>query len=301
MIDQSRFAPGRVRVFAVSAEAVAVELGLEVGERLPGGEHQAWAVRDGAGSELVLKVFPGAELARLELAIGTAVRVRARGVPVPDPYVVGVVAGCAYTLQARCPGAVPDWLEDAHVRQMLDSWEAHRGAVAEGNDWPERAVAALCRGDRELFADHAPVRAAGGAAAGLLAEIIDIGQSADPSILRSTDAMHGDWHHRNLLVDGDRVTAIIDWENARPGDARLDLVLLAYWTSVYAGIGVAPRAAARVGAAADRQVEPEARALLSAFIALHQLWFVCAFRPERRTETVEQVRRHLAPHWSTRG
>jgi aminoglycoside phosphotransferase (APT) family kinase protein len=282
----------------VSAEVVADELGLEVVGLLPGGEHQVWAVCDGAGAERVLKVFALAERARLDLAIDTAVRVRARGVPVPDPYVVGTVAGCAYTLQARCSGAVPEWLEDAHARQLLDAWESHRDAVAEGSDWPERAVAALCRGDRELFADHGPVRAAGGSAAALLDEIVEVGESADPSTLRSTDAMHGDWHHRNLLVDGERVTAIIDWENARPGDGRLDLVLLGYWTSVYAGIGVAPRAEARVRAAADRQVEPVARALLSAFIALHQLWFVCAFRPERRTETVDQVRRHLAHHWS---
>jgi len=285
----------------VSTEAVAAALGLEVVDLLPGGEHQVWAVRDDSGSECVLKLFARREAARLELAVATAVRVRAREVPVPDPYVAGVAAGCAYTLQARCRGAVPEWLEDAHARQLLGYWEAHRDAVPEGSNWPERAVAALCGGDRELFADHAPVRATGGPAARLLDEIVVVGQAADPSTLRGTDAMHGDWHHRNLLVDGERVTGIIDWENARPGDARLDLVLLSYWTSVYAGIGVAPSAATRVGAAADRVVEPEARALLCAVVALHQLWFVCAFRPERLTETVDQVRRHLAPHWSTRG
>ena len=283
----------------MSVVAAAAELGLEVTGLLPGGEHQAWAVRDGAGSELVLKVFAPTHLARVERAVGTALRVRDRGVPIPDPYVVGVAGGSAYTLQARCPGTVPDRLEEAHALRLLGFWDAHRDAVPEGSDWPERVIAALRRGDAELFAEHAPIRAAGRPAAGLLGEIIEVGRHADPMILRRTDAMHGDWHHRNLLVDGEDVTAVIDWENARPGDARFDLLLLGYWTSVYAGTGVAPRAATAVTAATDREVEPEARALLCAAIALHQLWFVCAFRPERITETVRDARRHLAPYWTS--
>jgi Phosphotransferase enzyme family len=284
----------------VSPLAVAAELGLEVLRLLPGGEHQAWAVRDAVGSDLVLKVFAAGELARLDLAIGTAVRVRARGVPVPELYEAGAAAGSAYTLQTRCAGAVPDRLEDEHARQLLVFWDAHRDAVPEGSDWPERLVAALRRGDRELFADHAPVRASNTDAVGLLEEILAVGQTAESSILRRGDAMHGDWHHRNLLADGGLVTAVIDWENARPGDARLDLVLLNYWAETYAGVGFTPRAVSRIRGAVEEHVEVEAHRLLSAFVALHQLWFVCALRPERLDETVSQVRRGLAPRWSTR-
>lgn len=277
---------------------VAAELGLEVLDLLPGGEHQAWAVRDAAGADLVLKVFAVADLERLATAVAIAGRVRARGVPVPERYEVGTAAGRAYTLQTRCTGAVPPRLEDVHARQLLGFWSAHRDAVPEGSDWPERAVAALRLGDPALFADHAPVRAAGGEAADLLEAVIAVGHETTPSTLRGNDAMHGDWHHRNLLADGDQVTAIIDWEHAGAGDARLDLVLLGYWARTYDGIGVAPEAAARIGTAVDEHVEPEARTPLSAFVALHQLWFVCAFRPERIDETVEQVRRGLSPRWS---
>jgi aminoglycoside phosphotransferase (APT) family kinase protein len=279
-------------------EDLADELGLDVIARLHGGERGAVEVRASDGATLVLKVFPLDEADGLARALEVAARVRARGVPVPDPYWMGTTSRRAYTLQQRCDGAVPEVFEDAHAAQMLHFWAAHHDAVPEGGDWPERAKRALLVGDIELFAVHEPVRAAGGEAAALLGEIIDVASSADPSVLRRTDAMHRDWHHRNLLVRGETVTAVIDWEAARAGDARLDLVLLTYWTGVYAGSGVSREAHERVSAFTAARVEPDARRALAALVALHQLWFVSALRPERLNETVTQVRRELAPHWN---
>ena len=169
---------------------------------------------------------------------------------------MGTTSGRAYTLQRRCDGTVPSVFEDAHAAQMLDFWEMHRDAMPEGGDWPERVVGALIAGDVELFAVHEPIRAAGGEAAELLREIIDVGNSADPSVLRRTDAMHRDWHHRNLLVRGETVTAVIDWEAARAGDARLDLVLLNYWTGVYVGSGISRPAHERVSSFTAARVDP---------------------------------------------
>ncbi len=279
-------------------ERVAEELGLDVVGRLAGGERGALAVAASDGASLVLKVFPLDEERILANALEVAARVRARGVPVPDPYWTGTTPGRAYTLQARCDGEVPQVFEDAYAAQMLNFWEAHPDAMPEGGEWPERAIGALRVGDIEQFAVHGPIRAAGGEAAVLLGEIVDVGDSADPSVLRRTDAMHRDWHHRNLLVRGDTVTAVIDWEAARAGDARLDLALLNYWCDVYVGSGVSPQARERVRSYTDARVEPEARRILAALVAIHQLWFVSALRPERLDDTVTHVRRELAPHWT---
>jgi len=279
-------------------QRVAHELGLEVIERLAGGERGAVAVEGQDGVGLVLKVFPRHEANDLAKALDVAARVRTRGVPVPHPYRTGTTDGHAYTLQQRVDGAVPEVFEDAHAAQMLGFWETHRDAIPEGGDWPERLVHALLVGDRELFAEHAPVRAAGGEAAVLLGEIIDVGHTADPSVLRCTDAMHRDWHHRNLLARGEMIVAVIDWEAARAGDTRLDLVLLNYWCDVYVGSGVSREAHERISSFTTARVEPDARRLLAALVALHQLWFVCALRPERIDETAIRVRRKLAPHWT---
>ena len=277
---------------------VAHEFGLEVIERWAGGERGAIAVNASDGASLVLKVFRLGEAPSLANALDVAARVRERGVPVPDPYWTGTTSGRAYTLQQRCDGEVPQVFEDAHAVQMLGFWETHEDAMPGGGDWPERVVHALLVGDIDLFAVHAPIRAAGEEAAALLGEIIDVGRSADPSVLRRTDAMHRDWHHRNLLVRGETVTAVIDWEAARAGDTRLDLVLLNYFCDLYVGSGVSREAHERISSFTAARVEPDARRLLAALVALHQLWFVCALRTERIGETVTHVRRELAPYWT---
>jgi aminoglycoside phosphotransferase (APT) family kinase protein len=278
-------------------ERVASQLRLDVVRRLDGGEHGALAVVDRTGARWVLKAFPIDRHNRLVDALGIAARLRDRGVPVPHPYTVGTTATAAYTLQALCTGEVPWTFEDEHARQMLELWEVHRDAAPEGSDWPERVVHALGFGDAELFAAHAPIRAVGGAAAQLLDEIVDVGHAANPSVLRRTDAMHADWHHRNLLTEGDRVTAVIDWESARRGDARYDLVVLDHYANRYAGSGVARSAAARVSEFTDAHVEPRARRLLATFFALHLLWFVSGFRAERMAETIDRLQQHVAPVW----
>jgi aminoglycoside phosphotransferase (APT) family kinase protein len=282
---------------AAGTASVARALRLDGSERLAGGEHGAVSVTDADGAAWVLKVFALADEPKLRRALEIAARLRSRGVPVPAPYHVGTAAGYAYTLQPRCPGDIPYLLTVAHARQLLGFWTRHVGAVPEGGVWPEQVVNALTDGDLELWADHAPIRARGGPAAALLDEIVAVGERADPAQLRRGDARHGDLHHRNLLVVGDRVEAVIDWESAGDGDARVDLVYLDFWTHVYAGTGVTVDAADLVRRAYDEHVEPGARRVLAAYVALHQLWFVCAHRPERLPSFVPEIERHLAWQW----
>ena len=278
-------------------DAVADDLGLTVVGPLTGGEHGAWAVVDADGQSFVLKIFPFAELDRLTLAVETASRLRRQGVPVPDPYRVGTSASASYTLQQHCDGEVPPILRDAHARQLLELWRCHVDAVPEGSDWPDAVVRALTIGDPGLFADHAPVRAAGGEVAALLDEIVHVGRTGDPGLLRGTDGIHGDWHHQNLLVIDDHVSTIFDWESARPGDARFDLVYLSFWADVFDGSEVEPAAAERIRTAAREVTDPPTRRLLAALLALHQLWFTTAHRPARIREAIGHVQQHLAPWW----
>jgi aminoglycoside phosphotransferase (APT) family kinase protein len=281
-----------------AVKEVASQLGLHVVGSLTGGERGATAVVASDGTESVLKTYPLDEYDRLVEAHVVASIAHSRGVPVPDPSVVGTTSTRAYTVQRRCEGGLPIPFTDDHARQLLEYWDAFADAVPNGSDYPERVVCALQQGDRDLYAAHEPLREAGKETTVILERIIGIGFDADASLLRRTDVMHGDFHHRNLLVDGGAVKAVIDWESARAGDARYDLVLLDYWTDVYDGSGVDPRAAARVRAHTDANVEPRARRLLTALVALHQLWFVCAHRRERVRETIQNVERHFAPHWN---
>jgi aminoglycoside phosphotransferase (APT) family kinase protein len=51
--------------------------------------------------------------------------------------------------------------------------------------------------------------------------------SADP-LLRSAPLrlLHGDWGHHNIFVEGNKIVAVIDWEDALGGDPAFDI---AYW------------------------------------------------------------------------
>jgi aminoglycoside phosphotransferase (APT) family kinase protein len=44
---------------------------------------------------------------------------------------------------------------------------------------------------------------------------------------RSATLVHGDCHPGNILIDGERVTAVIDWEEAALGDPHIDICWLA--------------------------------------------------------------------------
>jgi thiamine kinase-like enzyme len=46
------------------------------------------------------------------------------------------------------------------------------------------------------------------------------------------DIVHGDFHHRNLLVADGRVSAVVDWDDADVGDPAFDLVTLAFCSVV---------------------------------------------------------------------
>lgn len=276
---------------------VASALELVVEGALAGGEHGAFAVRSRRGTRLVLKVFDPSWALRLRRSVEVVGAVRGRGIPVPWPYETGVAGAWAYTLQARCRGVVPPVLSDRHAATMLDLWEAQRGAGLDGEDWPPAVERALRAGEVSLWADHGPIRAAGGRAAGLLDEIVDVGARFDAAALCPGDAVHGDWHHQNLLVEGDAVTAIIDWEASRPGDARSDLAYLAFWADVFDGSEVSPEAAARIRTAAAARVGGSVRPALAALVAVHQLWFTSAHRPDRLPGMVELVDHHLAPWW----
>ena len=61
--------------------------------------------------------------------------------------------------------------------------------------------------------------------AAALEAALDGGTEAE---LLETTIVHGDFHHRNALVDRDEVVGVFDWDVAGPGDWRFDLVMLAF-------------------------------------------------------------------------
>jgi len=122
---------------------------------------------------------------------------------------------------------VSDEVSAAIVERLL----ALNGLQAgEGGAEPSQATgrrtsrARSCTAARVLL--HEPLRDYDGRTAALLDTIRATGETVGD--LPSGDVVHVDFHHRNVLLDGGAVTAVIDWEGCRSGDAACTSSTLAF-------------------------------------------------------------------------
>ncbi len=96
---------------------------------------------------------------------------------------------------------------------------------------------------------------------GLLKYRVNIRFGEEPDTMPDGDAVHTDFHHRNVLRANGDIRAVIDWEGSRGGDRLFDLVTLAF---------TLPAARSPAGAAARvwRRVEAAgARPVIEAYVA----------------------------------
>jgi hypothetical protein len=263
--------------------AVAGDIGWAVIERCSGGEFGAYLVERGT-ERAVLKLHqPELDGDAIAGSVALAARVRERGQLVPRYLDVGQRLDCTYTVQEFVPGVIPEPLTQPLAAQMLELLECHAGA-AVGFTQPA--------GFTPWWDASAVVRTAGGAVAALG----DENNAVPPVAVSDDDVRHDDYHLRNLLVLGGRITAIFDWEGARRGDRRFDAFLLA-WTA-----HAAPELATRDAAAwlrhrVEAMLNDQELAFYAAAVARRFLDFNWRTYPDRIQYWVDAVEAHLAPYW----
>jgi hypothetical protein len=240
-----------------------------------GGEVGATDVRGEDGSRYVLKWWEGdADAGRN--AARLVERLRQRGYPIPRFVVADDVGGVTVMLQEYVEGTVSDEVSDDVVTTLLSLNELQVGA-GEGatTDWTTYIVDSLLHGCNG-YCVHEPLREYDGRTASLLETILAAGGAVDT--LPSDDAVHIDFHHRNVLVADGSVSAVIDWEGCRSGDATFDLVTLAFGLTV---AQVSASARDRVWEEVRRRPAPEARRAYTAHMALRQVdWSIRHRTPE---------------------
>jgi aminoglycoside phosphotransferase (APT) family kinase protein len=199
-------------------EDVAAALELRLVRRFADGVFGAALVRDAQDQELVLKAQPRPELEPVwATGAAMAARLRADGYPSPRYEAVGRTATAVWSLQERLPGTVVDRLTAPIAGQLVGLARRHAVDSGRRRPWRDDAIAAA-RGwlaALELDPDDASS----------LTAALDGGAEAE---LLDTTIVHGDFHHRNALVEGDEVVGVFDWDVAGPGDWRFDLVMLGF-------------------------------------------------------------------------
>jgi aminoglycoside phosphotransferase (APT) family kinase protein len=168
--------------------------------------------------------LPQREIAACRIAEGVGVpvpkTVYAAASPLPD-QTVAVLTG-----EPGAAGWTPGREVLAHLAQLLarlhqasapirDEDRAHLPDVSPDALLPRFASWADQAG-------HAPLRQSVDA----LAERFVSLQNAEEQRSAPMGLVHGDCHRGNVLSDGQRITAIIDWEEAGLGDGRLDVALV---------------------------------------------------------------------------
>jgi len=135
--------------------------------------------------------------------------------------------GVTYWIQTALPGAPPAPLRHSHVTQVCALIDAQAGrALSSESDWSAYVLAVVFQGEsgwRDSLEQYSTATRA------VLARLTDLVAGKEVCRLRRDDIVHGDLGPDNLLVVGDRVSGIVDWDAAGSGDRSLDLSKLLFY------------------------------------------------------------------------
>jgi len=257
----------------VGPQEAAALLSAEHGEAirvvraLPGGSARSHEVVWPPAGRGVLKRFvEPAHRASVLRALPLVEHLAARGFPVPRVALCAASPEALVIVQTWCPGAAATVIDHSLVDDVLALRPLQAGLAGEasGESWGSFVLRATRHGLRpeEGYCLHAPLQEHSARAADLLQRVRRCVDGMAPDDFVARDVTHGDLHHGNILVERGRVSAVVDWDGARAGDAVYDLVTLAFCG---AGARRAPGAVARLRAEA-RRLRP--RPVIAAYVAL---------------------------------
>jgi hypothetical protein len=198
-------------------------------------------VTDAAGNRSLLKWWQMAggesdSLDHIERVVSLVERLRGRGYPSPRHLLTASVESLLFVLQELVPGRPPVPLLPVHVERLVELNGLQEEELSDGGGgWGTFLRRTLVTG-ADGYCLHAPLRRHSPAGAALLDRVIAIGEDTDPGALPVAGIAHFDFHHLNVLAEGDRITGIVDCEGARVGDPCFDLITLLY-CSAEGGLG----------------------------------------------------------------
>ena len=198
--------------------------------RATSGESGAYLIAGRSGLKSILKFGRGAEF-KPQSAADVTHLLRGLGYPAPRYICVGTYDGERYAVQELMPGTL---LRDRELtprilEQLIGINRMQRGqASAAGDVW----MAELRRSVIAGLGDYCRIDAMqthSARSAELLALLQRIVVENQNAFCATDDIVHWDFHSGNILVEGNRVTGVIDWDGLRAGDASFDLATLLFY------------------------------------------------------------------------
>ena len=181
-----------------------------------------------------------------------AARFSSPALPVPQVVDLGEAFGGYYAVSERMPGSYIDQSDEAQMRALLPALFAALDAMRLADLSPTAGFGGLdgagnapCASWQEVLlgvADDSPGDRIGGWRAKLAASPVgsapfdrayDRLQALSADLPNERHLIHNDLLHFNVLVEGDRITGVLDWGCAMAGDFLYDLAWFCFWQPWY--------------------------------------------------------------------
>lgn len=196
-----------------------------------GGQDQgAFRVTDASGTAAVLKISRNPRWAdQVRRGQAATNHLRGLGYPVPEYKLVDSTDSGSYWLETLMPGGGaygnPTSAQVSDVIRLIELQKGQMISDVQGQDWGWYISEVVFRGEagnvRALMRFSPETSAIAAAAEGLV-------MGLQGKMLPKTDLVHGDMNITQVLFDGDRVSGVLDWDQAGYGDRTIDLVGLWY-------------------------------------------------------------------------
>ena len=157
-------------------------------------------------------------------------RLRAAGYPAPA-IVLASADGEApgFIIQQIMPGTRATVLSRGMLDRTLELNRLQGDAAREfAENWPASMVDSIELGYSD-WCVHKSFMNYSAETAGILGDLKRSAESARTLSFRQHDAVHFDFSTANLLVEGDEITGVVDWNGCCAGDRAFDLVTLGFY------------------------------------------------------------------------
>ena len=197
---------------------------------MPGGESGAThLIADEAGVQFILKWGNGPEF-HVRRTIAIVGRLRAGGYPAPEFVLASSDQETPhYLIQRIMPGIRATVLNRRLLDRIIELNRLQENAATGfAEDWPVSIVETIERGHTE-WCVHSSLESYSSETAGMLSELKRTAEEVRRQTFRQHDAVHFDFSTANILLDGDEITGVIDWNGCRAGDRAFDLVTMGFY------------------------------------------------------------------------
>lgn len=198
--------------------------------KYPDGEQGAFRVVDHLNKAWVLKWAVGARnLPWMQGAKTVTDLLRSVGYPAPEYLLIGKLPAGIYSVQSVLPGSPPRSLTPVLLARLLELNELQlERAIPGRKDWHQEAVDTVLLGG-DGYCLHTSLQQHSQETAELLRALQALVTAHQDEPHRTTDIVHGDFQHANILVQDGQVSGVIDWDGSYAGDCAFDLATLLFY------------------------------------------------------------------------